>query len=232
MVNTIKIGIITINYGRPKIFRLWCASIKRIRRDLGYIPVVVVSGEEDKIVCNEYNIEHITQRNHPATQKFNTAMKFMRDLNVKAVIIMGSDDIADSSLIKKIIDQVEQNIDLIGVKNIYFYSTTGIRKGILKQLKSTNILGVCRCLSKSVLDSVDWTPWSRDSSWGMDGICMKTILPYIKTHATVEGMVVDCKSSESLNKFSFWDGKLPEEENPSKFYEMLSVEELQILNEI
>jgi hypothetical protein len=57
-------------------------------------------------------------------------------------------------------------------------------------------------------------------------------MPHVKSRAIVEGMVVDVKSRESLNKFSFWHGRDLALCPPETFYQILSEEEKQILKEI
>lgn len=223
----------TINFGRPKIFRLWCASVKRLRRDVGYFPAVVVSDAVDADVCEEFNIEHITQTNHPATAKFNTAVNYLMSIHCRYICVVGSDDVISTMLLKSLILEMDKGIDLIGISTIYFYSAEGKKKGHLKKLEAPKqILGVARTISKKVIDAVGGDLWSRPSSWGMDGICMKTIMPHVTSVKVVDGMAVDVKTSQNLNKFSFWDGKLQTEEDPQEFYNVLSQEELSILQSI
>jgi hypothetical protein len=75
-------------------------------------------------------------------------------------------------------------------------------------------------------------PWNADKNWGMDGLSMKRIRPYITTQSVVEGMVVDVKSSINLNHFSFWNSKVKEPTPAKVFYDTLSDEELEILKSI
>jgi hypothetical protein len=64
----------------------------------------------------------------------------------------------------------------------------------------------------------------------MDGDCLKNMLPYIKTRTIADGMVVDVKNFESLNKITLWMSKIKDAEDPQKFYDILSDEEKQILD--
>jgi hypothetical protein len=74
--------------------------------------------------------------------------------------------------------------------------------------------------------------WKKDSSWGMDSECARNIAPYVKSMKVVDGIVVDVKNSESLNKYSMWDGRLNDSAPKELFLGILSEEEKQILETI
>lgn len=229
----INFGIVTINNGRPKVFKLFCASMKRLRTQVGIdFPVVCVSGIEDRKTCDDYGIGHIVQANKPVSRKFDTACKYMQKLGVSYICVMGSDDIMSTSLLKSLISEMNKGISLIGIKELYFYGTEKNFKGKLLYIRLTSLAGVCRTIHKSILDKVDWMPWNADKGWGMDGLMMKRIRPHITTQSVVEGMVVDVKSVCNLNHFSYWASKIRQETPATVFYEMLSDEELEILHTI
>ena len=233
MEATNSFGIVTINSGRPKVFKLFCASMKRLRREVNIdFPVVCVSMLEDRKTCDEYGIGHIVQANKPVSRKFDTATKYMQKLQVDYTITMGSDDIMSTSLLKSLISEMNKGISLIGIKELYFYGTEKQFKGKLLYIRLTSLAGVCRTIHRSILDKVDWMPWNADKNWGMDGLCMKRIRPHITTQSVVEGMVVDVKSDVNLNRFSYWQSKIRQETPATVFYEMLSDEELEILHTI
>jgi len=226
-------GIITINSGRPKVFKLFCASMKRLRTQVGIdFPVVCVSGLEDRQTCDEYGIGHIVYANQPVSRKWDVACKYMQELEMDYICILGSDDIMSTSLLKSLISEMNKGISLIGIKELYFYGTEKNFKGKLLYIRLTALAGVCRTIHKSILDKVDWMPWNADKGWGMDGLMMKRIRPHITTQSVVEGMVVDVKSSINLNHFSYWNSKVKEPTPATVFYETLSEEELEILKTI
>jgi len=228
------LGIITCSHKRQNILRLWCASIKRIRTDLDIdFPVVCVSDEADKSICESYNIHHITQTNIPVTAKFNRAMAWMRDQSVDSAIILGSDDICSSLTIKKIAKDIETGYDVVGINSICFYAADGHFKGQLCKVQASKILGVAKCISRRVLDEVNWRPWVTDRNWGMDAIVSKAILPHTKSFSTLrDTIVVDIKSRESLNKSTMWFNKIKDREPIEVFINILGEEEKQILKSL
>lgn len=224
-------GIVTINSGRPKVLKLWCSQIDRLRYDMSMLfPAVCVSGDEDKRICEEYAVDHITWGNKPVTQKWVQGFKYMRELNVSYVLILGSDDIMSSDLLHTEIKQMERGIDLIGVDKIYFYAGDGPHRGQMTSIMGRKILAPAKVISAKVLDKIDWLICPTDKNWGMDAIMDKTIRPFVGISAVVQGMVVDVKTKINLNSFRVFMGR--QKENPQEFYNILSYNELELLKRL
>lgn len=222
------LGIITINNGRQNVLRLWCAQIKRLREEFGmFIPAIVVSGEEDKSICNSYHIIHTTQVNNPATRKWNTAMKYMRSIGMDYVMILGSDDIISTRYVTQVMELMEEDIDLIGTQTIYFYCGQGADRGTLVKLFNGTLKGIGKTVSKRVLDKCDWQPWDVDKNWGMDAIAQKNFAKHYKSLRIVNDVIVDVKTKANLNSFRVFKRYPVVPSNV--FTDILSEEELQIL---
>jgi len=225
-------GILTISYQRTKVLELFLASIQRLRKELGVdFPCVVVGDAEHASLCERSKVHHITQENHPASRKFNTGIDYLMSLGVDYCIILGSDDICNAELLRNLIVDMDKGIDLISINTVYFYAGDGKYKGQLIRIVTTQLLGVARCISANIIRQAG-TLWTRDKSWGMDGDCLRNILPYVKTKTLVQGICVDVKTNANLNKFSFWRGQVGDRRDPQEFYEFLSEEEKIILNEL
>lgn len=225
----VNLGILTINFKRPQILRLWCAQIKRLRADLGIeFPAIVVSEEEDKSICDSYGVAHITHPNKPVSEKWNVAMRYLRSVGATNCLILGSDDIVSSGFIRTTLDQCAQGKDLIGIKTLYFYCGQGLDKGQMVIFKSKQFLGTGKTVSSRVLDQCDWSPWDMAKDCGMDDIASKTFAKYAPDRTVIDGMVVDVKGRLNLNSYRIWGKRLPSV--PAKeFHDILSEEELKIL---
>lgn len=224
-------GLLSISYRRPQILQLFLASVKRLRNDVGYFTAIVVGDDEHKGLCEAYEVFHVTQQNHPATAKWNTGVNYLMSLGCDYIVITGSDDIISTPLMLNLISEMNKGTDLIGIDTIHFFASDGKHKGRMRKLVAKNqVLGVARCISRNVIEKTGLPLWNKNSSWGMDGICLRNIRPHVKTMKIVEGFCCDVKSEkESLNKFSFWLSRNIEEEDPQRLYEILSDEEKQIL---
>jgi len=230
-------GIATINYKRRQVLKLWLAQITRLKTDLDmHIPCVVVSGEEDKDLCAQHGVWHITYKNRPVHEKFNRAYEYMKSIDVDYVILSGSDDIMSTDTLRNIMVEMEKGTDLIGVTTLYFYAGDGRDRGKLVKLTHRNILAPAKTVSKRVLDICDWYLWrpykDEGHNAGLDQLMTKTIRPHCKTKKAVEGFVVDVKTREcQMNRFNIWGNRLPEV-NPQEFYNILSDKELEILKRL
>jgi hypothetical protein len=226
------LGFLTINHGRPQVLQMWLSQIARIRTTLDtYFPAVVTSGEEDRAICEQYHVQHCTMPNKPVTRKWNRSLKYLKDIGADYIMILGSDDFISAELVQNTVAQMDKGIDVIGINTLHFYCAQGVDKGKLSRMerpKGSPLLGVAKTVSSRVLDQCDWKLWNEDKNWGMDSIATKTIRQYAKSYATVEGMVVDVKTKQNLNSFNVF--KRYPMVSPVEFYNILSGEELEILN--
>ncbi len=229
-------GVLTINHRRPQVLHLFLASMKRLRKDVGIdFPVVCVSGVEDRKVCANYGVTHVVYANNPASAKWNIGMVVLQKLHLDYVIILGSDDIMSTDTLKNMMAEMENGWDLIGLTDIYVYDGDGKTRGGLIHYETTKVLGVGKCVNKRVLDEVGWRPWHyhRPRNFGMDAIFSRNTNPHVKTLAKVQGVIVDVKSKDSLNKFTMFvanhkgymvDNKI--------FFDILGEEEKELLKNI
>ena len=229
-----KFGFLTINNLRPKVLHLFCASIKRLREGVGIdFPAVCVSNPSDAVICSEYNVHHIIQPNVPASEKWNTGLGYLRTLDLDYVVISGSDDIFSTQALGSILSKVDTNPDLIGFDAMYVYCAEGAYKGTLKRLTTKGEFGVGKTVSKKVLDAVDWCAWKYDSprNFGMDAIFSRNTAFHIKNRVMAEGVIVDVKTSDSLNKFTMFErNHHGVNVDKSIFYNILGEEERRLLS--
>ena len=227
------IGILTINNLRPQILHLWCASIKRLRNDIGIdFPAVCVSGVEDSARCSQYGIAHIVASNDLGWEKWNIGTQYLKEQGIDWMVISGSDDVFSTDALKNIIYNTTKDVDLIGFQKIFVYCVEGQRKGELRILTSKNVMGVGKTLNKRVLEAVGWRPWqyAEIRRWGMDAICSRNTNHHCKTRSIIDGIIVDCKTDQSLNKFSmFVINKHGYPADRNIFLNILGEEEKQIL---
>ena len=223
-------GIAVINHGRPTVLRLFLASIDRLRSQFGYFPVVCVSGAEDKDICTQHLVFHVIYANQPVSLKWNIAFDLLRQFDVDYGIIVGSDDILSNDLMSSLIDNMNKGYDLIGVNKIYFYGTYGECKGLLYHLERPGMLGVCKTISRTILDEIDWKVCDKECNHAIDGAIHKKIVPYVRSMSFAEGAVVDVKTRDNMNHITFWASKLKPLPSADIFYDYLSEQELKILH--
>lgn len=224
-------GVATISYKRNHILRLFCASIKRLRKEFGDFPVICVGDADHEPICKEYGITHFYQENRPATEKWNTSVREMLKLNTDYIILIDSDDIMGNDYMSKLIEGMEADADMIFTHQVYFWSSDGANKGELLRLKAGQIIGVGKAVKSSVFRHKDrW--WTTDKNSGMNSDLHRNIAGHLRTRREVNGILVDVKSKQNLNKFSFWKRKIGQSVPSSIFYDSLGEEELSIISQL
>jgi len=205
------IGIITCNYGRTQVLKIFCEGIRRLREETGLdIPVVCVGGLDGYHVCSQYGIQHIMWQNKPLTTKFNIACEELFG-EVDYAMILGSDNVISTRSFLRIKEEAEKGTDLIGLSEVYMFAMDGDYKGRLYHFTHTKVLGVGRTISARVLDKVGWRPWNIERSRAIDVIMLDNVRPHVKTSSLLTGeFVVDLKTKHNLNPIDFWSKKLPE----------------------
>lgn len=227
-----KIGIVTINYNRPRVLDLWLASMDRLRKECGPMPVVVVSERADADACADHGVHHIYQQNEPVSFKWNTGVQWLMEQGVDYVMIVGSDDIISNDLMRNIQEAANKGYDVIGVDKLCFYGNIRGRSGLLIPLHQHRMLGVCKTISRNVLEPIGGVICPTGRGSGMDALVAKTIAPYVRSTKIVDGLVVDVKSRRNINKLSYWAAKIKDRLPLSTFYDILSKEEKILLDRV
>jgi hypothetical protein len=91
------------------------------------------------------------------------------------------------------------------------------------------MLGVCKTISKRVLDEIDWKVCPQAKNFALDGMIHKTIRPYVHSMAFAEGAVTDVKTPDNMNHITFWAPKIKTTTPTNVFTDYLSEQELKIL---
>jgi len=227
-----EIGVISANFGRLPILKIFCAGIARLRRETGLaIPCVVAGDISGAEVCDSYNIEHIICRNYPLTGKFNTACEALKG-RVDYVMVMGSDNLISTMSFNRVIQEAERGIDLIGFNDVYFYGLDDIYAGKLFHFKHTEVLGVGRTIKASILDKFKWRPWVKDADRGIDRRMLNEVTPLAKTNVLLRGgAVIDLKTNWNLNHIRSWANKLGVMSSDNLIWDMVGPEEANLIKQ-
>jgi hypothetical protein len=225
-------GIVTINYLRPLVLRLWLASMDRLRSQFGNFPVVCVSPIMDKVICEKHNVCHIEHKNDPVSDKWNVGFLKMKELGVDYILPLDSDDIMSNEYMANAIAAMEQAPDLVYTRSIYFYSAMKDYIGNLYLLTHSSSLGQGKCIHKSVLEKLDWIPYKQGIGFGMNGALARAMRPFVIKGIEIKGPITDVKTRTNLNSIRVWARKI-EQTTPSEvFLGYLSQPELDLLERI
>jgi hypothetical protein len=112
--------------------------------------------------------------NQPLGGKWNALAKHVGSTySPDYVMKLDSDDLVSSSLLEYIDHKINQGYDLIGLKDLYFYSLNYRRSkyGVCGYWlrPSSFIIGPARTCSARLFAENNWSPWETNISSGLDG---------------------------------------------------------------
>lgn len=172
--------IITAMHDRPEITRAFCMASQRIKKETGVqtYSVVTRNDRENILLCEEFGLEYIEYSNSPLGAKWNALLRYIAPEDFTHIIVLGSDDIASTSYIEYLI---ENECDLAGVDELYFWGINPIRAGLglfMKWRSNLNkILGVGRMVSRRLIEMNDYILWDDQLSMGLDRSMLDRVRP-------------------------------------------------------
>lgn len=215
-----RIAIVTALWGRPELSRVILDYYGRMAMcdDLEIVLLCATSKTQDTVVAQECGWNTVYALNDPLSQKFNKLFETAKALQSDAVLLTGSDDLIEKSLIKHY--AANYNADtphLVGLKDIYFYGIEAQKSvywnGWGESMHSKGIprtIGAGRLFSRRILDIMQWRPWQDqilprglDSASGQE-MRKRGIVELPLTMQETGGIVCDFKYMDhNLTKFRF-----------------------------
>ena len=178
--------------------------VDRLRSDYPdlFLPVCVVSLEEDKKVFEEHGIETYLYKNNPVGEKHNYMISKLQD-RCTHVLHLGSDNIVDNTYIDLIIKH--SNKDYVWGMGLTFYSVRRQEARFWERANS-NLGGPGKLLKAELLDKVNWHIWDDKLDCGLDKSCFNILTPSISSvqRFSVERnkcLLLDIKSNVNINPY-------------------------------
>lgn len=166
-----KIGLLTCMWGRPEVFKVFAFWANELKKHYDVKLVAVGSElEESETLALNHGFEYHEYINHPVSNKWNYGVTKMYDYDY--VLMMGSDDITCLKLIRNYVKAMEQGFDFIGIDSCYIYdaiSNQMVYWGGYTNHRRGEPSGMARCLSKDLLEKLDYEPWANGINKGLDG---------------------------------------------------------------
>lgn len=199
-----KIQLLSAMHGRHKAVSL---ALESWRKE-GLEPVMVVSNTEDARFCDDNNVEWTQADNKPLSSKWQAGVNYLRDFKADydAYIMLGSDDLIKGS--NGYIKYLNEGYEFIGVGDCYIRELdSGLTKhwmGYTNHRKGETA-GAGRCLSKSLMNKLNWVLWELPKDNGLDGELyyrINLVGAKCKTVYSNEIKITDLKDENSLTPFS------------------------------
>lgn len=204
------ISIVSAIWKRPALTEIFLSSLVRYRRNYGITSVIAGSeGEETKNICIMHGVDYVEVRNNPLSGKFiRASQKAMEKYNPEALLILGSDDFVDDSLIKRYIQALNEKADITGITDCYFYDTAS-KKGMYWEgytnFRKGETIGMARMLSRKTFKRLRGKLWPSGMNSGLDYNMMKRLKSHgdlKRVSLKINGMMaVDIKGQGNITGF-------------------------------
>lgn len=161
-----RLGLVTTLWKRDRIERFVLNYYSKLRiPGVQLIKLAIGSeGPRSSGRAVENGWDYVEYSNDWLTDKWIAGVQTMRDDDLDALMIVGSDDLVNRSFIKDSVELVKEGIDYTSPNGLFFYD--------LKRHKSLFLpaarIGAGRTLSRRALDAVDWAPWQRKMRKSVD----------------------------------------------------------------
>lgn len=165
-----KLALILTVWKRHDLERIVIEQFKKQAKKYGF--TIVVAGSEGEVSQSlAKGCEYIEIENYPVSRKHNACVQRCKELNVDGVMLFGSDDFITDEYFDFIYQNLESK-ELIGLKDLYFYSTYQKRFAYFDGwAKNRKTIGAGRYFSKHILEAMDWKLWDDDKNNALDSNC-------------------------------------------------------------
>lgn len=166
-----KLALVLAVYRRHDLESIVIERFKDQARKFGF--EIIVAGSEGAVSQKLADgCHYIETPNYPVSNKHNALIQKAKELDVDGVVLMGSDDMVCDNYWKWIKTFTPNEERIIGLKDLYFYSTT------TKQLyywegyqNGKQTAGAGRFFSRYILEQLDWKLWDDGLNKGLDSNC-------------------------------------------------------------
>lgn len=195
---------------RPEITELCFMGIERMRKHSLYnIQVLAVISEPEMIpLCNKYNVKWIVADNYPLGKKKNKGLKEASNYDFDYLMEIGSDDLITNDLLDCYIPYFKK-FDFFGISDAVYIESENLSCRRLTFTKST--YGAGRCMSRNMLESMNWNIWDDNLQRGLDNNSTMRIETKGYKFNKIPPMdvpgLIDVKSQENLWKFNYFLGE-------------------------
>lgn len=177
-----KIIIYTCVWGRPELTRIVLSYYAHLKKELSgkiHLELLAVGSEGDasRKLCEQCGFDYLEYPNQPLSSKWEYGLNQCANYDPDGVIIVGSDDIVSQNLIEFYDRQLKDNLVFCGLQDAYFFDVnnqnlvwwTGY-SGKKDPARVGETIGMGRCLSRTVLDKLEFSIWKGlDINSSLDG---------------------------------------------------------------
>lgn len=184
-----RIGILTALWQRPALSQIVLSRYQSIRSNLPSIDVrlyaVGSEGSASRHIAEENGFAYVEHANEPLGAKWNAGLQAMRNDNVDAVVIVGSDDLLDETYFLRQADLLNEGCRLSGLQDMYVFDLRTLRFAYWpgydeRSGRKGEPIGLGRCVHRSLLDALEWKLWDDRQNNMLDHSMYVRLLPHLQ----------------------------------------------------
>lgn len=182
----IKIIVLTCTWKRPEITTMFVESLLLVQEQtkniFEYTNIVIDSEESNYGVFKDKidDFQYYNFKNQPLSDKWNYGSMLLKNHDFDYVLLIGSDDLIDVKFMMEYFVRMKNGSDYIGILDMYIYDLfrsklfywDGYRQMSGRQGET---IGLGRCLSKRIVEILDYQLWSYGLNMGLDGSLNKKL---------------------------------------------------------
>lgn len=231
-----RLGLLTCIWKRHELAALSLAHnlAAAAEADIEVVPIAVGSeGVSSAAIAEEAGWQYLHHANQPLGAKWNAGMELMKDLDVGAVMIVGSDDFLSVDLFTAVASEIATWAGgplWYGVRDCYvLHAASGRLKHFegyaANDQRAGEPIGTARVYSNDWLALRDWKPWPDDAISGLDRAIRLTPEHGRVASMAEAGPILDVKAYPLHDLNSFWamHGELLPKEKLSQLFPRLAL---------
>lgn len=144
--------------------------------------VVGSEGERSKKVVEKFGHHYVEERNNPLSKKWNAGLRKTKEMDPDVVIVLGSDDFLSPSTIRSLCESISEGRLMSGLMDMHILDSKKEKmyhwNGYVMSnpLRKWETIGMARCLSRRLLEKVDFSIWEEeDIDKGLDGLMTRKL---------------------------------------------------------
>lgn len=215
-----KVAIITAMWKRPEVFELFGHAVNALISDVTEVDFEVFcvgsEGETSRNLARSFGFDYIEHSNDRLGEKWGACVEFAAKSDPNYYLMMGSDDVMDSTLFRRYLPYMACGIDFIGVLDWYFYDMNSQKalywSGYRGQHNRGMTCGAGRMISSQLMRQLQFNPWRGNRlNKRMDSTMNRNLNAIKHSQAAFfmgegsHGLGVDIKSDTNISKFTTWD---------------------------
>lgn len=212
-----KIVFLSCSYKRENVSKMFKNSLLKLQDKFSdnydFINIMIDSeGTNLDVFSNEINFKYFEYPNLPVSDKWSYGIQKLKNIDFDYVFIIGSDNTIEDSVLEKYSNYIENGVDIIGMTDMYVYS---LEKDQLfywggypkKHKRYGETIGLGRCFSKKLIDSMNYDLWDSGLNRGLDGnmtrkidsMLEKSDQKFTKAKFSIKGLGLACDIKGGFN---------------------------------